>query len=156
MKWLLIIVLMMGLLSLGTVLFNRPPLFDPPGPVARLKLYLTTHVAETRIDHPQPELRPLQLDLSEPEASALVKYAMARLGWTKIVNNGGAIQAVVTTRWFGFKDDISVELESTGAGILVQVRSVSRVGRGDFAANTRHILDLYEALRFLDQQEKQV
>jgi uncharacterized protein (DUF1499 family) len=152
MKWLFGLLMFLSLLAVGTVLSNRPPIFDPPGPLTRLRIYLTTHVAQTQIDHPRAELRPLRLELSEQEAMALVKYAMIRLRWRDIKEDEQGIRALVKTRWLGFLDDVSVTLEPATTGVLVQVRSASRMGRGDFAANTRHVLDLYETLRFLDGQ----
>ena len=43
------------------------------------------------------------------------------------------------TRWFGFTDDIVVRVTAAGAGSRVDVRSVSRIGRGDFGTNAARV-----------------
>ncbi|MEJ2577017.1 MAG: DUF1499 domain-containing protein [Gammaproteobacteria bacterium] len=144
--WILMLSLPVALLA-GALLLNRPPWFEPPGPLARLRLYLTTNVAETRVDHARPELRPLVLALPEPDARARVEAAMRTLGWRNVRRTGEALTAEVVTPLLRFVDDVAVRLEPGADGILVQVRSASRLGRGDLAANTRHVLDLYAALR---------
>ena len=58
----------------------------------------------------------------------------------------GRIEATDTTRWFGFKDDIVIRVRPEGAGSRVDVRSVSRVGRGDVGTNARRIRDFLKAL----------
>ena len=64
MRWLSLLFVLPILLLVAGLLGNRPPLFSPPGPLERLKAYLTTNVAETRPDHPFPELRtPLLFNL---------------------------------------------------------------------------------------------
>jgi hypothetical protein len=59
----------------------------------------------------------------------------------------GRIEATDTTRWFGFKDDIVVRLAPDGANTRVDVRSVSRVGRGDLGANAQRIRAFLGRLR---------
>ena len=51
-----------------------------------------------------------------------------------------------TTRLLGFEDDVTVTVEAHGAGSLVNMRSRSRVGRGDFGQNARNIRELQSAL----------
>jgi hypothetical protein len=59
----------------------------------------------------------------------------------------GRIEATDTTRWFGFKDDIVVRLTPEGAHTRVDVRSVSRVGRGDLGMNAARIRRYLARLR---------
>ena len=49
------------------------------------------------------------------------------------------IEATATTFWFGFKDDVVVRIRSTANGSIVDVRSVSRVGRSDLGVNAKRI-----------------
>ncbi|MDJ0806133.1 MAG: DUF1499 domain-containing protein [Gammaproteobacteria bacterium] len=146
MKWLLLVLILPILLSAGALLANRPPLLDPPGPLARLQLYLTTNVAQTELEPALHELRPLPLKLTRDAAIDQVMIAMRELGWTEINRTGDRVRAVVSSRWLKFKDDVEVWLESREDAVLVQARSASRVGKGDLAANARHILDLFDAL----------
>jgi hypothetical protein len=59
----------------------------------------------------------------------------------------GRLEATDTTRWFGFKDDIVVRIAPDGVNTKVDVRSVSRVGRGDLGANAERIRDFLGRLR---------
>ena len=54
-------------------------------------------------------------------------------------NNGGIIEAVATTRVFKFKDDVTITLTRQGDTTVVNVRSKSRVGKGDLGTNARRI-----------------
>lgn len=98
------------------------------------------HIAELqRIGY--PELRPRVL--AAPPAQAFARaLAAARAMELEIVaadENAGRIEAVATTRWFGFKDDMVVRITRSGAGSRIDVRSKSRVGRSDVGANARRI-----------------
>ena len=158
MKWLLAIVLLPIVLGMSAILLNRPPLLDAPGIWQRLRLYLSTNVAETRPDHARGELRPRRYDRPVEELRRLTREAMIELGWSAPREVEGRLRTEVRTPLFRFTDDVEVWFEPdpgrdrTGdqgehrAGVLVSVRSASRVGRGDFAANTRHVLDLYATL----------
>jgi uncharacterized protein (DUF1499 family) len=60
----------------------------------------------------------------------------------EIVNadrDGGRIEAVATSFWFGFKDDLVVRIRANGAGSIVDLRSVSRVGLSDLGVNAKRI-----------------
>ncbi len=51
----------------------------------------------------------------------------------------GVIEAVATTRLFKFKDDVTITITSDGTVSVVNVRSKSRIGKGDLGANARRI-----------------
>lgn len=57
----------------------------------------------------------------------------------------GRIEAVATTTWFGFKDDVVVRVRERDGRTEVDVRSVSRVGRSDVGKNAERIR-AYQAL----------
>lgn len=86
-----------------------------------------------------PDLRPLELSLSPKDTYARALAAAREMGWeiTLADESAGRIEAVATTRWFGFKDDVVVRV---GAG-RIDVRSKSRVGRSDLGANAHRIQD---------------
>jgi uncharacterized protein (DUF1499 family) len=56
----------------------------------------------------------------------------------------GEIRAVATTRLFRFKDDVTITVGRAAEGSVVNVRSHSRIGKGDLGANARRIL-LFQA-----------
>ncbi len=146
MKWIaLILVLPFGLLA-GALLINRPPLFAQPGLAERLKVYLTTNVAETREDHPFAELRTPSIATAADETERALVKAMESLGWQEISRSDGVVQAVVVSSLFRFRDDVVVRVEGTEKGSLLHARSASRVGKGDLAANARHLQKLFAQL----------
>ena len=51
----------------------------------------------------------------------------------------GTIEAVATTRLFHFKDDVTVTITREAEQTVVNVRSRSRVGKGDLGTNARRI-----------------
>jgi uncharacterized protein (DUF1499 family) len=58
----------------------------------------------------------------------------------------GRIEATDTTRWFGFKDDVVIRVRPHEAGSRVDVRSKSRVGRGDAGTNAARIREFRSEL----------
>jgi uncharacterized protein (DUF1499 family) len=142
------VALSLGILLLGGLLLNRVPLVDPPGFKKRLALYLTTNVAETRTDNPFPELQPVRYQLDAPTLLELARQTVVELGWTETHYSEAAleIRAIVQTRLWRFNDDVIIRIESGDRDAGVYVRSQSRVGKGDLGANTRHVLDFYQAL----------
>lgn len=137
-----------SLLAAGLIA-NRVPLTDPPGMVARLVRYLTTNVAETTADSPFPELRTRRYDAPPGLLFDVARRAAQRLGWdiTSLDAEKKEIRAVVKTKVWKFEDDVTVHTPpAQPSGSWLVVRSASRIGKGDLGANTRHILDLVEAV----------
>ena len=72
------------------------------------------------------------------------------LGWEIVAVDRmrGVLEAIDTTFWFRFKDDVVVRVRASGPSrARVDVRSKSRVGRGDLGANARRIRTFSAALR---------
>lgn len=146
--------ILLGLLLIALLLVatgiagNRLPLTSPPGLAARLKIYLTTHRAETRSDSVYPELRPREYPLPPQQLYTAARASLADLGWPLLAEDSTArhLHAVVATRLWKFKDDFELIVEPTSGGSSLRMSAQSRVGRGDLGANTRHILDFYATL----------
>jgi uncharacterized protein DUF1499 len=136
-------------LVVGGLVANRLPLTRPPGIRERLATYLTTHVAETARDARFPELRTRPYTVPPGDLYEAVSMASAALGWELATadRERGAIEAIVTSRIWRFKDDVSIRVEPLAQhGSVLHARSASRRGRGDLGANSRHIMDLLAAL----------
>ena len=125
---------------------------DPPRFVAVLALragaanppeYAGPAAAEQQ-QRAYPDLRPVDLRMSHGEAFARVLDAVRDVGWELVASDeaAGRIEAVDTTFWFGFKDDVVIRLRPVGEAIRVDVRSKSRVGVGDVGTNARRIREL--------------
>ena len=62
-----------------------------------------------------------------------------RLDIVNTDRDDGVIEAVATSFWFGFKDDVVVRVRPRGEGATVDMRSASRVGVGDLGVNAKRI-----------------
>ena len=91
-----------------------------------------------------PDLGPLVLDMPRDRMYELVRGVLIDMGFelTREDPEQGEIEAVATTFFFGFKDDLVVRLRETGAGTRMDVRSVSRVGVVDLGANAERIFEI--------------
>lgn len=135
-------------LLIGGLVLNNPPLGQAPGTWPRLKHYLTQNVAETRRNHEFPELELRCYRLSPAQLYARLEHSLELLDWQISERNlqQYTLHAVITSRLFQFQDDLYIELRPASCGTELYIRSQSRVGKGDLAANTRHILTLQEVL----------
>lgn len=88
-----------------------------------------------------PDLKTLNTTLSPDQAFTRALSVCNLLGWEVYYEdkNTMQIEAVASTRWFNFKDDIVIRLQPIPAGTAIDLRSVSRVGKGDLGANARRI-----------------
>jgi len=88
-----------------------------------------------------PDLAPARLSVPPDEAFDRALKAAEALGWQIVAADRAAmrIEAVDTTRWFGFKDDIVIRITPDDKGARVDIRSLSRVGKSDVGANAKRI-----------------
>jgi uncharacterized protein (DUF1499 family) len=131
---------------------------DPPAFVAVLALRVTAPnppeyggekiAAQQRAAY--PDIQPVVLALPVKEAFARAHGVSQALGWEVVAvdADAGRIEASDTTPWFGFKDDVVVRVLPAGTtGSRIDVRSKSRVGRGDAGANAKRVRKFLAALR---------
>ncbi len=95
-----------------------------------------------------PDLKPLALSAPPADAFARALDAARSMGWEIVAADAAAnrIEATATTPWFGFRDDVVIRVTPTSTGSRIDVRSVSRVGRGDFGTNAKRIRAYLEKL----------
>jgi len=70
------------------------------------------------------------------------------MGWEIVASDAdaGRIEATATTPFVGFKDDVVIRVRAKGAETLVDVRSKSRMGKGDMGANAKRIREYRDLL----------
>ena len=95
-----------------------------------------------------PDLVTLKVDMPAPEVFAAAEQVVGDMGWELVEADmlDGRIEATDSTYWFGFKDDVVVRIAGDGTNTWVDVRSKSRVGRGDMGTNARRIREFLDAL----------
>jgi len=95
------------------------------------------------------DLRTEVLDLPFEQAFARSLAAARAAGWQIVAAEpaAGRIEAIDTTFWFGFSDDIVIRIVAAGDRTLLDIRSVSRVGKSDVGTNARRIRDYLKRVR---------
>lgn len=103
---------------------------DYPGPKAaqtQKKLY--------------PDIAPIQSSLSKADAFRRAKFLAESLGWEIVAadENSGIIEAVVTTFFFRYQDDVVIRVRDSGDQSVIDIRSHSRIGRSDRGKNAERV-----------------
>jgi len=76
------------------------------------------------------------------EAFKRIDQVAMAMGWDVVARapTDGRLEAVATSDWFGFQDDIVIRIRPAGANASrIDVRSKSRGGISDFGVNAEHI-----------------
>lgn len=131
---------------------GNPPVFvaitaDMRGPGTAPLMYNPSYAAIQAKGYPKLSA------LVVPSAPAMVfdkALAAAKAqGWEIIASDAasGRIEATATVPWWGFKDDIVVRIAPEGDGSRIDVRSTSRVGKGDLGVNAQRISDYLDKLK---------
>lgn len=97
-----------------------------------------------------PDIRPLEAPNSTPSQAYAAALAMAKaMGWKIAVADAKNrhIEATATTMWFGFKDDVAINVSPSGSGSVVNIRSESRLGLSDIGTNAKRVRAYLSRLR---------
>lgn len=131
---------------------ENPPAFEAVLPLRRgapnPSVYGGPEVARQQ-RRAYPDIGPLRVGTGPAEAFGQALAAARAMGWEIHAADpaSGRIEATDTTFWYGFKDDIVVRISARDGGARVDVRSLSRVGRGDVGTNARRVRAYLRALR---------
>lgn len=154
MKYIVVFLLAVFVLVVISLLRNDAPLLQQPGLVKRLAVYFTTNVAQTSDTHPFPELRTDVFAIDADNLYLAVLDTLNDLRWdiTASDDTEHRVTVVVTTPILLFKDDMVINirtLECQNDAIItaLDIRSSSRIGKGDLGANAGHIQKLVQAVR---------
>lgn len=123
---------------------NPPEFWDMPNPMA----YPGAAVAkQQRAGY--PDLAPLTLPQAPPVVFEQALRLVQERGWTVVGSDAaeGRIEAVATSRLFGFADEVTIRIAPEGSGSRVDMRSRSRLGQIDRGTNARRIRGWLAELR---------
>lgn len=134
---------------------SHPPINDITTDMANPPKYMTTTRAYPGDEFARqqvmayPDIKPVMLSVPPREAFERAVKAAESMGWEVVGRDAaaGTLEAVDTTKWFGFRDDIAVRVSAADGGSRIDVRSKSRVGRSDIGTNARRIRAYTERLR---------
>ena len=93
-----------------------------------------------------PDIRPTYFDADLAAVRDAAEATVLGFGWDVASVEESHIEATATTIWFGFQDDVVVRLREESDQVRVDVRSASRLGRGDAGANAGRIRAFLDAL----------
>jgi uncharacterized protein (DUF1499 family) len=107
------------------------------------------NVVETGRTPEHPDILPRRYEAEVEQVFDAALHAVNQLPRWALVSyrpETGEIRAEARTRLFRFVDDVHIRVVSEGNAAVVLVRSASRVGRGDFGQNARHVRALFEEI----------
>lgn len=96
-----------------------------------------------------PDIGPFRVARPASEVFAKAQAVVADSGWTLVEASeaDGRIEATAETAWVRFKDDVVIRITAEADGqTRVDVRSKSRMGRGDMGQNARRVRGFLSAL----------
>jgi hypothetical protein len=68
-----------------------------------------------------------------------IEQLVRNRGWDVVYADSQRIEATATVSPFRFRDDIVITATDTGSRTMIDIRSVSRVGRSDLGVNARRV-----------------
>ncbi len=88
-----------------------------------------------------PDLAPLFIPRPSDQVFEQAVTLVKKRGWevAAVSAANGRIEATDTTRIMGFKDDVVIRVQAAGNKTQVDMRSASRVGKGDLGMNAKRI-----------------
>jgi uncharacterized protein (DUF1499 family) len=117
--------------------------------VLALRSWPMINIVETGRTPEYPDVQPRTYQKSTAEVFDAALHVVNRLPrWTMVGydEKRGEIQAEARTVLWRFVDDVRIRVVSREGTTVVEVRSASRVGRGDFGQNARRIRGFLEEL----------
>lgn len=110
--------------------------------------YFTQNWAETHVKHTDPTLRTQTYTLSAEVCFDAISQFVNTLPRWKVLHHDretGKLTAERKTLVFGFIDDIEISIKKVGERTcMLNLRSASRVGKGDLGQNARNIREVLE------------
>ncbi len=109
--------------------------------------YMNRRVADVNAET-CPGARPVVVAVSPDQAYARAKQAVSDAG-LRIVGDDAhdwRLEAVASSSWLGFKDDLAVRVTPDPKGARVDFRSISRNGQSDLGANCARVGRLVQAV----------
>jgi uncharacterized protein (DUF1499 family) len=96
-----------------------------------------------------PDIAPVVLPVPPAEAFKRVDKVAMDMDWDVVARAPaeGRLEAIATSSWFGFNDDIVVRIKPDGSGSRIDIRSKSRVGESDLGVNARRIREFIARLK---------
>lgn len=94
-----------------------------------------------------PDIESIESVLPVNEAFDKALSLVKQSGWTLVFDDKslGKIEAVASTFFFDFKDDVVIRIKKRGEASVIDIRSHSRIGKGDKGKNAERIRGFIKA-----------
>jgi uncharacterized protein (DUF1499 family) len=94
-----------------------------------------------------PDIKPIQSNKSAPDAFSEALHVAKAMGWEIVAQDPDHLRFEATARTpvYRFVDDVVVTVSSVDGASRIDIRSVSRVGRGDRGVNAMRIRKFIKA-----------
>lgn len=107
---------------------------------------------KAEIEEAYPDVQTLAISGGRDDVFAkLLNLAREQPGWevtsTTVTDKESLIEGVATTQVFGFKDDFVIRITDADNGVVVDMRSKSRDGKGDLGTNAARIRAFFAKLQ---------
>lgn len=104
------------------------------------------------IEESYPDIQPLAMvDSADAVFSRAMDLAKQQAGWTvtgtTLKGDVSSFEVVSISKLFRFEDDVVIRVTKVENGCVVDIRSRSRVGKGDFGANATRIRAFLQELK---------
>ena len=92
------------------------------------------------------DIDPIETTLNYDQAYDRALESARDMPWTLVDESReeGRIEAYHKLAWFGFIDDVVIRVDTTETGSIIDIRSKSRIGRGDLGVNAKRIRSYIE------------
>jgi uncharacterized protein (DUF1499 family) len=107
------------------------------------------NVVETGGTPEYPDIVPRRYAAGKDRVFDAALHAVSRLPRWSLISykpETGEIRAEARSKVFRFVDDVAIRVDGQGEATQVQVKSASRIGKGDFGQNARNIRVLFQEL----------
>jgi uncharacterized protein (DUF1499 family) len=114
-----------------------------------LRLWPMINVVETGRTPEYPDVVPRAYQATRGQVFDAALHAVNQMPRWSLVSyreDGGEIRAEARTFMLRFVDDVVIHVIADGKTAVVDVRSASRLGRGDFGQNARNIRAFFKQL----------
>ncbi|GEA61529.1 hypothetical protein VCO01S_27220 [Vibrio comitans NBRC 102076] len=125
---------------------TNPPAFlvlDDTRPGAKNSLVYAGEEVAAIQKNAYPYIKPIQSSLSAQDAYTKALDIAKDKGWEIVAEDPEALrfEATAQTAFFGFMDDVVVEITPISNESRIDIRSVSRIGRSDKGGNAARIME---------------
>lgn len=129
----------------------NPPRFEAIVPLRKNAPNPLKYDAETAVAQKAfyPDIKPLLVSMNYDEAYDRALKTARSMGWQLVGESrqDGRIEAYEKLLWFGFIDDVVIKVDTTGTGSKIDMRSISRLGKGDLGVNAKRIRSYFKKFK---------